>query len=526
MPTIDDYAASSATTGRLSAGGSVSGTVESAYDSDWFAITLSPSGSYTFTLNGSTLSDPVLELYDSSGNYLQSNDDFNGLNSQIDYVPFAAGTYYLAARGFSTGTGTYTLSATGVSTPAAILDDYADTAATSGVALIGGAVSGTIEESFDNDWFSATLSANTSYTIALDGSSLNDPVLAVYDGNGVLLTEDDDSGPEGNSLVTFTPTTSGRYFLGARGFGSATGSYSLTVTPGSVVTPVVDDYAGNSGTTGTLASGGQATGNVESVGDQDWFRISLNAGTRYQFGLSSGSGSSGLSEPYLRLFDSNGSLVGEAGGAIGGDAQLSYAASTAGTFYVAAGGDGSSTGTYTLSAAGQALPTRDDYTANTRTRGRITVGDEASGYLERARDVDWFQVRLRAYSARNPIEYIIGVESEEVGLENFTVTIRNNRGRLLTTIPSGGEGEFVYRARSSGQYFISVQAANATETGSYIAYVEEADPEDDESSARVAAPTNRSRQMASVLDNATLSGSTASGLHAQSKVAELSVLAG
>lgn len=529
MPTVDDYTASTTTAGRLSAGSPATGQIETAYDSDWFSITLSPSASYSFTLNGSTLTDPMLELYDSSGNYLQSNDDYNGLNSQIDYIPYTAGTYYLAARGYSTATGSYTLAVTQSAGPAAIQDDYVASALTTGTVTVGGTASGTVEESYDNDWFRVSLSANTTYEIALNGTSLNDPFLELYDSSGVLLTSDDDSGTDNNSLISFAPTTSGTFYLGARGYSSATGSYSLNVTQGSTVTtPVTDDYAGDSSTTGSLSSGSQTTGNIESVGDQDWFRISLSTGTRYQFGLR-GTGTSGnLGEPGLRLFDSSGTLVGEANGSVGGDAQLAYAATSSGTFYVAAGGGNGTTGAYTLTAAGQTAPTRDDYTANIRTRGRITVGGEASGYLERARDVDWFQVRLRAYSARNPIEYVIGVESEEVGLENFTVTIRNNRGRLLTTIPSGGEGEFIYRARTSGQYFISVQAANTTQTGSYTAYVEEADMEDDEgdSSARVASSSTRTRQMTSSLDSAALSGSAASSLHAQNTTTELSLLAG
>lgn len=528
MPTADDYGNSVSLATNISIGATTNGNIELAYDTDWFGITLSPMSSYTFNLDGSSLSDPMLDLYDSNGNFLQSNDDFNGLNSQIDYIPPSAGRYYLVAHGFSDRTGTYSLRTTQTSGPTALRDDYTNTVMTTGAINVNSAVSGEVEDTYDSDWFRVMLSANTSYTFNLNGRSLQDTYLELYNESGQLLTVDDDSGIGLDSEISFAPTASGTYYLGARGFSSYTGSYDLSITQGATIAPVADDYANTISTTGTLAVGSNVTGVIESVADQDWFQISLNARTRYQFGLNASGMTGGIAAPYLRLFDSNGDIVGDASGAVGGDAQLSYTPVRSGTFYVSAGGHEDAMGAYSLTAVGRPISTRDDFTANIRTTGRIAVGGEADGSLERARDVDWFRVPLQAYSVQNPIAYIIGVESEEVGLEDFSVTIRNNRGQLLATVPSEGDNAYTFRARTTGAVFISVQARNGIQTGAYTVYVEEAD-RDEGDSGTTSTSTSRSRLMAETLNNTSLSGTAAGSLYNQnnaSDISRLSVLAG
>ena len=38
-----------------------------------------------------------------------------------------------------------------------------------------------------------------------------------------------------------------------------------------------DDFPANATTTGVVAVGGSATGNLEVIGDHDWFRVQLSA---------------------------------------------------------------------------------------------------------------------------------------------------------------------------------------------------------------------------------------------------------
>jgi subtilisin family serine protease/subtilisin-like proprotein convertase family protein len=79
-------------------------------DNDLFAITLTSGISYGFSINGGTLADPFLELMNSNGAVIASDDDSGiGLNSQISFTSTNTGTYFLAARAVNnSSTGSYT----------------------------------------------------------------------------------------------------------------------------------------------------------------------------------------------------------------------------------------------------------------------------------------------------------------------------------------------------------------------------------------------------------------------------------
>ncbi len=116
---VDDYAASTSTTGTLSIGGTKTGSIESAGDYDWFNVILTAGTNYSFEALGldtssGTLGDPYLELYNSAGGGLTYDDDSGtGYNASFTYTPTTSGTYYLAvSEGWDEYTGTYTVRAT------------------------------------------------------------------------------------------------------------------------------------------------------------------------------------------------------------------------------------------------------------------------------------------------------------------------------------------------------------------------------------------------------------------------------
>ena len=118
-PGRDDYAASVATTGVVSVGGSTTGNIESTGDEDWFRVTLTAGRSYQIDLEASdtgqgTLPDPYLWLRDSAGNYITTDSDGGiGNNARITFAPSVSGTYYLVAESSSSSDlGTYKMSVT------------------------------------------------------------------------------------------------------------------------------------------------------------------------------------------------------------------------------------------------------------------------------------------------------------------------------------------------------------------------------------------------------------------------------
>jgi hypothetical protein len=262
---------------------------------------------------------------------------------------------------------------------------------------------GTIETSGDEDWFKVNLTAAIPYNISLeaaptDKGTLSDPYFSgVYDATGRFLTSGYSNyyygSGDSNSLASFTPTTTGDYYLSAGASTSNTGTYQLSV--------IIDDYAANTATTGSVAVSGFATGTIETSGDKDWFKVNLTAGITYDINLEAEPTNKGtLSDTYFRgiyevtagqfLYSGNYPYYTDDDSGEGSNSLVSFTPTTTDDYYLVAGASGSNTGTYQLSVTAAI----DDYTANTATTGWVTVSSFATGNIETDDDRDWFKVNL------------------------------------------------------------------------------------------------------------------------------------
>ena len=170
---VDDYVATTATTGSVAIGGALSGSIETTGDVDWIKVTLTVGTTYQFDLQGigagqGTLSTPYLGLLDATGHvigsFVFSGGPFN--SPQITYTAASTGTYFLSAQGLGSGeTGSYKISASAVSTT--LVDDVAsikeDTAPNP---VVGNVL--TNDQDTDGD----TLAVTTAGTFALGHGSL------------------------------------------------------------------------------------------------------------------------------------------------------------------------------------------------------------------------------------------------------------------------------------------------------------------------------------------------------------------
>ena len=112
------------------------------------------------------------------------------------------------------------------------LDDYGDSAAEATSVLPSDApLIGMIAPAGDVDWVRFPAAAGTSYRIATEGSDF-DTVLTLYDTDGTTqLAFDDDGGGDRTSLLFFTPSAPGTYFVALAGFGGHTGAFQLVIEP-------------------------------------------------------------------------------------------------------------------------------------------------------------------------------------------------------------------------------------------------------------------------------------------------------
>ena len=485
---LDDFGASTGTAGTVAVGGSTTGEIGHAGDDDWFAVTLEADKTYRIDLNGAsssagTLVDPYLQgLFDADGNRIDgtTNDDSGpGDDSQLTFTAQTAGTYYVSAAAWGTGTGTYRVSVTDVTDDSQ--DDQGVTTGTAGTVAVGGSVAGEVGHADDLDWFAVTLEAGKTYRIDLKGASsgagtLRDPYLqGLYDADGNAITgvSDDDSGRGSDSQLTFTAQTAGTYYVSAGAGQNNTGTYRLSVTD--VTDGAQDDFGASTGTAGTVAVGGSATGEIGHAGDNDWFGVTLEAGKTYRIDLNGASSGAGtLSDPYLRgIFDADGNRIDGTtndDGGPGDDSQLTFTAQTAGTYYVAADAWGSGTGTYRLSVTDISDNSSDDYGASTGTTGTVAVGGSATGEVGHVGDNDWFGVTLEAGKT-----YRIDLKGASSGTgtlrDPFLRGLYDADGNAVAGMTDddsgrGSDSQLTFTAQAAGKYYVSA-GARGDWTGTY-----------------------------------------------------------
>lgn len=215
----------------------------------------------------------------------------------------------------------------------------------------GAFVTSSIDTAGDNDWFRITLTAGQTYTFStfLPGGGLSDSVLTLYNSAGVQIALNDDANTNARLLyseIRFTATTSGTYFLGVSGFGSATGQYYLSSSR-----PQNDAVAGSASTSASLTLGAAPTaGTLDQTGDRDWYAVTLSAGQMYEVTTSATGGSNDV-DTTITIRDASGNVLAFNDDSSGTYSRVRFQASASGTYYVDIGGwaDGEQ-GAYRVSA--------------------------------------------------------------------------------------------------------------------------------------------------------------------------------
>lgn len=149
----------------------------------------------------------------------------------------------------------------------------------------------------------------------------------------------------GNNVYDITVTASD-------GTNSNSQDVAITVTD---ITSEGADVPDNNTTQVHMVSGGSYVGNLETPGDEDWIRVELTAGQRYQFDLY-GSSAEPVEDTYLRLYDASGNLIAENDDidlGVDRNSRLGFTASESGVYYIEVdswdgGSDDERTGEYTL----------------------------------------------------------------------------------------------------------------------------------------------------------------------------------
>ena len=372
-------------------------------------------------------------------------------------------------------------------------DDLPESTSTTGEVDVGGSVTGNIDDNDDEDWFKVELEAGTRYQIDLEGAptsrgTLPDPYMDIRSAAApaVRILIDDDGGVGTNSRVIYTPTAAGTYYLEANtASGAGTYTLSMIVLGANGNSEADTDFPGTTATTGRVEVGASATGNIGTGGDQDWFKVVLEADKTYRIDMNGSNGGGGtLNDTRLsNIRDSSGNEISGTGNddidALNSnlDSQTTFTPTEAGAYYlVALGGGGTVTGTYTLSV--HDITPSDDCTADTDTTCEVDVGGSVTGNIETEDDEDWFKVVLEAdktYQIDMKGEYGGGGTLEDPLLDN----IRDSSGTGISDTGNDDvdadndnyDSRTTFTPTTAGAYYLV--ATTADDSGTYTLSVRE-----------------------------------------------------
>lgn len=191
----------------------------------FWQFTLDAPTAVTITANN-TSADPVLTLYDSNAVLLDENDDFDGLNSQIEYTdPLEAGTYCLGLAALDDTSIPIDLSVVTFDPAAALLALYASGDAAppldgsvpfTNLGVLKTRMRQDVATTNDVSWFSVDMDAPGLLLVESIGvGDDGDTVLVAYDDLGREVAYNDDYGSGYDSLLAMR-VNAGTYIIGVR----------------------------------------------------------------------------------------------------------------------------------------------------------------------------------------------------------------------------------------------------------------------------------------------------------------------
>lgn len=211
-------------------------------------------------------------------------------------------------------------------------------------------------------------------------------------------------------------------------------------------------------TTAALTAGApSASGALESVGDRDWYRVTLTAGLDYGFALTGNGSGNSLAGGDLDLRDATGNRLASSYTYSGPtNSSLSWSATTTGSHYLDVSA-GNATGAYVLSGV-----FTDTVARNASTTATLAARGSVTGTMDVAGDADWYRISLKA-----GLDYGFRLTGDGSGsaLAGGDLSLRDSVGTQITsafTYSGPTNSALSHAATTTGTYFLAVSAGNDT----------------------------------------------------------------
>ena len=228
---------------------------------------------------------------------------------------------------------------------------------------------------------------------------------------------------------------------------------------------MADDFRANTRTTGSVAVGGETAGVIEKKRDTDWFAVELVAGRTYVVDVE-GDGGGALDAMLRGLYDGAGRRIAgtrDNDGGEGSNARLTFTATEDGTHYIAARGEGGTTGAYTVRVTAD-----PDATA----AGATALGDLAAQDGARVRrdavdgaadEADYYRFTL---SEARTVK--LGLRDQDADAD---LHLEDADGNVVASSTRGGtRNEGIEETLQAGTYYVRVAAREAGENSYALRY--------------------------------------------------------
>ena len=226
------------------------------------------------------------------------------------------------------------------------------------------------------DCYTFSSEAGTRLTVAMDSSDF-DTYLYLMDAGGEVIDSNDDDGTGTNSIATVTLPATGGYIVEATSWGAdAQGSYTLSLTPETIPTPLVCSMIDLGQTVGGELDSNDGRSQNRPGAQADCYTFRSSSEDRIAVSLNSDE-----FDTYLYLLDTEGNVLGfDDDSGRGTHSRISGFEITASTIYTVEAtsfGPGQ-TGSYTLSLTGVSLSDCNPIMIGDVIPGTLEIGDRES----------------------------------------------------------------------------------------------------------------------------------------------------
>ncbi len=464
----------------LKPGATAKGTIANPKDQDWYRLDVLSDGVLTAKLGGIKDVDFVISFFDKDRRELKRVDETTvGGDEQLLDLGVSAGAYYLVVSNKNETANNpaqvYELQTT-LAAAAGREREPNDTALTAQTLEAGGLAKGHYwpakqllsddPEAAEEDWYSIEVSKPGLFLLNIDVSEVPkvDSILEVYDTNGYKLKELDAGGiGEGESLRNFGVRGPGKFQLRLRSkyknAGNPDVSYDLLteLLPYQGATEFEPNDQRADATPLSLES---ISGTIAPVGDQDWYKVTTDSGTR-QLLRAELSGLAGM-DLTLSLRDGLGneiSFIDNMGkeqpeimtgwGLTGGDYHLVVSEKS--------GKKADSRQSYTLSR--KLIPWQSglewEPNNSSATVQSLKVGESVDGYFAPKGDEDWYEFNL--YQKSIVVLELTGVINVAPGMTLFDQEYKELAAAVAA---KSGEPVTLERELDRGTYVVRLKPAD------------------------------------------------------------------